>query len=158
MARAGRQSPETGRDEQRGYFEHRRRLMAHGDEPVDLGDADAVRSRCDRYFDACMADGTKPTVPGLALELGVTPAEMRARPSRELYRALASIEDITAQMALDGRAAMAPAIFFMKNWFSYDDSPRQAGAVPDRADRAELERRYRDVDALSEGHGKGREG
>lgn len=152
---SGRQSPETNRAEQAGYYEHRARVMSLGDRPCDLDDARAVRERCDMFFRLCMEDGAKPTLPGLALALGTDAAGMAAHTTRELQRAVMCVEDIVTQMALDGRAAMAPAIFVAKNWFGYEDSPRRQSSLADSPDRAELERRYRNVELADGGDGKG---
>lgn len=151
--------PAANRQAQRAYYEHRQALMRMGEDACRLDDASAVRARCDSFFALCAEDGCKPTMAGLAVALGCTAGDIEAHPTRELWRACQCIEDITMQMALDGTAQMAPGIFAMKNWFGYaDSSERGRGASRDPADRAEIERRYRNVELADPGDGKGRKG
>lgn len=148
----GRQSPAANRDEQVGYFKHQARIEQIGRTPVRLDDPAAVRGRFDTFLAACAESGVKPTVPGLALALGVSVGELAASGSAEVSRCRRVIEDVTAQMLMDGRIPQAPGIFLLKNWFGYRDQS-EVSLLSERASSTpeEIALRYANVELVDDG-------
>ena len=142
----GRQAPADVKGEQTPYFLHQLRLSRIASEkgPCDMEDQSAVEARRTDYFNACNADGVKPTLPGFALALGTTPAGLMRYPSRAMVESMAMIENVTVQMMEDSRIPMAPGIFLLKNWFGYRDErevvTHQSSAR--ELDAQEVEARY----------------
>lgn len=137
--------PRSSEAPQRGdYSEHTRALMKMGESPVRLSDPVAVRKRSGEYLDLCEQQNMTPTLPGLALALGTTAAEMARCPSADLIRACQAIESMSAQMAQDGHVPMAVYIFQAKNWFGYKDQSevKIIGDVSVSKTPEEVEARY----------------
>lgn len=152
---ASRQAPADNLEEQRPYYEHRRMLSKLGAKKADLADAEEVGRRTEVYFTLCERHGVKPTMPGLALSLGVSIGEMATCPTRVLMRAMQAIEDITVQMVEDGRIPQAPAIFLLKNWFGYKDVSETSVRVHHVATTTEeIEARYARVESVESGDEK----
>lgn len=156
-AGASKQLPADNAEEQKPYYEHRRYLAKLGRTKADLSDAEEVEKRTEVYFALCEKHGVKPTMPGLALSLGVSMGEMATCPTRVLMRSMQSIEDITVQMVEDGRIPQAPAIFLLKNWFGYKDVSETSVRIHHVATTTEeIEARYARVESIESGDAKGK--
>jgi hypothetical protein len=161
----GRQNPNDNKADQIGYFRHQARIEQIGRTPVRLDDPEQVRGRFDTFLATCAESGVKPTVPGLALALGVSVGELAASGSAEVSRCRRVIEDITAQMLMDGRIPQAPGIFLLKNWFGYRDAS-EVSLLSERASSTpeEIALRYANVELVDDGGetrgrgGRGRRG
>jgi len=151
-----KQSPESNASEQSGYFTHQRQLMKLGENRVDLNNSDEVKTRATAFMILCERNGVKPTLPGLALSMGVSLPEMAQCPTRTLMRAVQSIEDVTVQMMEDGRIPMAPGIFLLKNWFGYRDVSEVVRSQRALTPTEEIEAKYARIDSVEQGNGKGR--
>lgn len=97
-----------------------------------------VREGCTRYFAQCQEGDTLPTVPGLALALGMegrkqleTLAQGTGRAPALLRRALSQVEEANIQAAYK-RDSGPSARFILQNGFGYSDKPEQGHGPPDR--------------------------
>lgn len=151
-----KQSPENNAREQTGYFLHQRELARLGETRADLNNPKEVEVRAEAFMSLCDKNGVKPTMPGLALALGVSMGELVACPTRTLMRAMQAIEDVTVQMMEDGRIPMAPGIFLLKNWFGYRDVSEVVRSQRALTTTEEIEAKYARIDSVEQGDAKGR--
>ena len=104
-------------------------LMAN---PVDIQDPDAVQDRIKEYFELCMANDMKPTIP----ELGMAFGHNRDWILRIVYGKHVTLNDISVgyfqaafnmingqleQYMLNGDTNVVAGIFIAKNNFGYKD-------------------------------------
>lgn len=98
----------------------------------DMKDPDAVAERYDQYIMACIRDGARPGVAGMASAFGYSRENLRRIKDGEtksvpeasrltLKRAWGMLEDLMEQYALTGKINPVSAIFLMKNNFQYRD-------------------------------------
>ena len=100
-------------------------------EKINLKDADAVKSQAMLYIRSCQISGVLPTMAGIALALGVSPAGLanftRMNPETETAKWLKTVKDhlgnLLAQAALDNAVAGIPAIFTLKANYGWRDDP-----------------------------------
>lgn len=151
-----KQTPENNAQEQSGYFTHQRQLIKLGEARVDLTNEAEVKTRATAFMVLCDRNGVKPTLPGLALAMGLSVQEMAQCPTRTLMRAVQSIEDVTVQMMEDGRIPMAPGIFLLKNWFGYRDVSEVVRSQRAITSTEEIEAKYARIDSIEQSDAKGR--
>lgn len=136
--------------------------------PIDISDARQVEHRIQEYFEFCIQEDAKPSVPGMGLWLGVdatTIRKWRAGDYRStthlpvIKKAMFVLESLWNDWMQSGKINPASGIFIGKNMFGYKDTqdvvlsphnPLDDGASPDA-----IADKYRDalpdVEALPEG-------
>lgn len=146
--------PEDKKIENANYIVHTLRIQSL--DPINRGDALAVRNRTIDYLTLCASDGVKPNLTGYALALGTNRAGLKAMFAdrrvdkaayEELDRGMSMIENIMLELMLDQKINVVSAIFLLKNHFDYKDQ----SDVNVRAERVEtidtheLEAKYASV-------------
>ncbi len=93
-----------------------------------------VEEKCAQYFAACKEEKRLPTVPGLALALGLEGrrqleelAQKEGRVARELRRGLSQVEEANIQAAYK-RDSGTSARFILQNGFGYSEKAEGLGA------------------------------
>lgn len=118
---------------------------------IDLDDYQLVQSRIGDYFNLAMEAGSKPSLAGLALALGVERntilnwASGVNRPSTYgdlILRAKTIIEEQLETGIVNGEVNPVGAIFVMKNNFGYKDIQDVKIAPETGKTQAELEQEY----------------
>lgn len=97
-----------------------------------------VEEKCARYFEACKQENRLPTVPGLALALGLEGrrqleelAGQEGRTAGALRRGLSQVEEANIQAAYK-RDSGTSARFILQNGFGYSEKAeglRNVGAI-----------------------------
>ena len=123
---------------------------------IDTNDAEAVRTRIQEYFDICVKDDMKPSVPGVAMSLGVDRRTLwtwvsgkTSKPAdvldaiKRVYQILDTQMDAYMQ---NGKINPVSGIFLMKNNHGYTDK-QEVVVTPntplgDAQSREEIEQRY----------------
>lgn len=165
MAQTTAAVPEEKKLENANYIVHTLKIQSL--DPVNRGDAVAVRNRTVDYLTLCATDGVKPNLTGYALALGTNRAGLKAMFAdrrvdkaayEELDRGMTMIENIMLELMLDQKINVVSAIFLLKNHFDYKDQ----SDVNVRAERietidtTELQAKYAsviDIDTLDGGDG-----
>lgn len=128
MAQTTAAVPEDKKLENANYIVHTLKIQSL--EPVNRGDAVAVRNRTVDYLTLCASDGVKPNLTGYALALGTNRAGLKAMFAdrrvdkaayEELDRGMTMIENIMLELMLDQKINVVSAIFLLKNHFDYKD-------------------------------------
>lgn len=126
--------------------------------PIDISDPKQVEHRIQEYFEFCINQDAKPSVPGMGLWLGVdasTVARWRRGDYREdthrqvIKKAMFVLESLWNDWMQSGKINPASGIFIGKNMFGYKDTqdvvvtpnnPLDNGASP-----TEIADKYRDA-------------
>lgn len=126
--------------------------------PIDISDPKQVEHRIQEYFEFCINQDAKPSVPGMGLWLGVdatTIRKWRAGDYRStthlpvIKKAMFVLESLWNDWMQSGKINPASGIFIGKNMFGYKDTqdvvvtpnnPLDNGASP-----AEIADKYRDA-------------
>lgn len=126
--------------------------------PIDISDAKQVEHRIQEYFEFCINQDAKPSVPGMGLWLGVdatTIRKWRAGDYRStthlpvIKKAMFVLESLWNDWMQSGKINPASGIFIGKNMFGYKDTqdvvvtpnnPLDNGASP-----TEIADKYRDA-------------
>lgn len=146
----------------------RNALVAYDLPPIDISDAQQVDKRIHEYFNFCVQQDVKPSVPGMGLWLGVdgsTVRKWRAGDFRAtthfavINKAMQVLEMLWNDWMQNGKINPASGIFIAKNMFGYKDtqdvvltpnSPLDDGVSP-----AAIADKYKesvpDLDELPEG-------
>nr|DAG07778.1 MAG TPA: Terminase small subunit [Caudoviricetes sp.] len=99
--------------------------------PIDISDARQVEHRIQEYFEFCINQDAKPSVPGMGLWLGVdasTVARWRRGDYREqthrqvIKKAMQVLEMLWNDWMQSGKINPASGIFIGKNMFGYKDT------------------------------------
>lgn len=136
--------------------------------PIDISDPKQVEHRIQEYFEFCINQDAKPSVPGMGLWLGVdgsTVRHWRAGDYRSsthyavIKKAMFVLESLWNDWMQNGKINPAAGIFIGKNMFGYKDtqdvvlSPHNP--LDDGASADAIADKYRealpDVEALPEG-------
>lgn len=136
----------------------RNALVAYDLPPIDISDARQVEARIHQYFDFCVENDQKPSVPGMGLWLGVPRSTLnrwrngdyRADTHRDLItKAVNLLEVLWIDWMQNGKVNPASGIFLGKNIFGYKDtqdivltpnSPLDDGVSP-----ADIAGKYKDA-------------
>lgn len=95
---------------------------------VDLKDAEAIRERCQLYFDFCKKHDSRPFLQGLCLALQTnrqTLCNLESEQSERgsvIRQAKQILRTLLEDWSLTGRLNPATSIFLMKNIMGYKDS------------------------------------
>ena len=111
-------------------FEGVQNVIANGGR-IRLEDTEAIQAITYRYLDVCARSGMLPTMTGLAMAVGCTPAAMedhrRRHPDSETSKWLRYMKDvfgeILAQSMLKGKTVAIPSIFALKAQYNWRDDP-----------------------------------
>lgn len=98
--------------------------------PIDISDPEQVKDRIGLYFKHCVENDRKPQIVGMCNWLGISRQALnewkngitRSTTHGDIVkRACAFIEEIWADLMLNGKINPASGIFLSKNWFDYKD-------------------------------------
>lgn len=98
--------------------------------PIDISDPEQVKERIGMYFQHCVENDRKPQIVAMCNWLGITRetlntwrnGEYRSNTHSDIVkRACTFIEEIWADLMLNGKINPASGIFLSKNWFQYRD-------------------------------------
>lgn len=99
--------------------------------PIDISDPEQVKERIGLYFKHCVENDRKPQIVGMCNWLGISRQALNewkngvtrsATHGDIVKRACAFIEEIWADLMLNGKINPASGIFLSKNWFNYSDT------------------------------------
>ena len=105
-------------------------LVAWDLPPIDISDPEQVKQRIGEYFRHCVENDRKPQIVGMCNWLGISRQALnewkngvtRAATHGDIVkRACAMIEEMWADMMMNGKINPASGIFLSKNWFDYKD-------------------------------------
>ena len=98
--------------------------------PIDISDPEQVKERIGLYFKHCVDNDRKPQIVGMCNWLGISRQALNewkngvtrsATHGDIIKRACAFIEEVWADLMLNGKINPASGIFLSKNWFDYKD-------------------------------------
>lgn len=142
------------------FIRHNMSLYEIGINKLDPADVEMVRDRARKYFEACVRDSMKPTVPGFALACGIHRATLWRWATGEVKQVSPEVQAelervymvLNAQMEdymHEGKIHPYIGMFLSKNHFGYLDQKQITVASTDplgeKVDENELREKYMDI-------------
>lgn len=126
---------------------------------IDLGDPEAVRQRCNEYFQLCAQNDMKPTVSGLATAFKTNRRTVLAWKTGEfrkdshqaiILEAYTIMESLWEDYMQNGKINPVAGIFLGKNNYDYADKQEVTltpgtGGLPQAADVKAIEAKYAEL-------------
>lgn len=122
--------------------------------PIDISDAEQVRSRIEEYFQFCIDNDRKPNMIGMANWIGVDRATVNSWKTGEyrssthlpvIKKAVDILEELWVDYMQNGKVNPASGIFLGKNMFGYKDvqdvTLTPGSPLGDAPDQKQLEER-----------------